>query len=151
MGRDYTGLEKFFRDRIKRFPQEKSNYFMLIEAAFRNPAMNDIAPEIARLYFKNFPQDYIGINAIAWGLLNKLQFNTPAMQAADEAVQLLKTAPDFNDNSRYLATASLTAYRQCKLRHAVLLADAAIKSTTDPAEKAFLENLLQYYRSLLRK
>lgn len=150
MSRDHAGLEKFFRDRIKRFPQEKSNYFMLIEASFRNPGMNHIAPEIARLYFKNFPQDFAGINAIAWGLLNKLQFNIEAVKASDEAVKILNTAPNFHTNSRYLATASLTAYRQCKLRNAIMLADAAIKSATDPSEKAFLENLLQYYRSLLQ-
>ena len=143
---DHKALETFFRDRIKRFPNDANNYFMLIEASFRNPAMSGIAPEVAQEYFQKFPQDTVGINAVCWSLLNKLPFNAEAFKAVCAGENILKKSPAAG-SSRILATRSLIAYKKCHLRQAIAFATHALNLADTPQDKAFLTELLRYYQA----
>ena len=148
MSGDFTGLEKFFRERIKKYPQEPANYFMLLEAAFRNPVMQKIAPAIAREYFARFPNNGDMINAIAWSLLNQMPYDSEAFSAAVAAEKILTANPAFAKQPRVLVTRSLTAYRKCDLQQAVNFAQQALKLTANEIDKAFIANLLKYYQQI---
>lgn len=141
---DIAALEKFFNDRIKRFPQEKSNYFMLIESAFRNPQMSKTAAETALEYFKNFPQDYRGINAICWSLITKQPLDAQALAAACAGEELLTKSPLVED-SRILTTRSLIAYKKCHLLRAIAYGRQALFAAQNANDKAFIADLLKYY------
>jgi mannitol-1-phosphate/altronate dehydrogenase len=147
MSGDFAGLEKFFRERIKKYPQEPANYFMLIEASFRHPALNRTAPAIAREYFKKFPENSTEINAICWSLLNQLPYSAEAFAAVCAGEKLLQNAKAANE-SRILVTRSLIAYRKCDLKmanHYAKKAQSAARNTTD---KAFINELLKYYQAV---
>ena len=148
MLRDYAGLEKFFRARMKKYPQEPANYFMLLEAAFRNPVMQKTAPAIAREYFARFPNNGDMINAIAWSLLNQMPYDSEAFSAAVAAEKLLAANPAFAKQPRVLMTRSLLAYRRCDLALAIKLAEQAAGKPQSVAEKAFITQILQYYKNL---
>ena len=120
---------------------------MLIEAAFRLSALNHIAPEIAQVYIKSFPSDTDNINAIAWSLLNDMPLNIQALKTAIQAVNILEQSPAANQ-SRILATRALLAYRQCKLKAAIELAQSARKQANTEQEKAFLANMAEYFRQI---
>ena len=148
MLRDHAGLEKFFRARMKKYPQEPANYFMLLEAAFRNPVMQKTAPAIAREYFARFPNNGDMINAIAWSLLNQMPYDSEAFSAAVAAEKILTANPAFAKQPRVLVTRSLTAYRKCDLQQAVNFAQQALKLTANENDKAFIANLLKYYQQI---
>jgi len=147
MSGDFAGLEKFFRDRIKKYPQEPGNYFMLLEACFRNPALNRTAPAIAGEYFKKFPANSIEINAICWSLLNQMPYSAEAFTAACAGEKLLQRSAAANE-SRILVTRSLIAYRKCDLKMANHYAQKARSAARNTTDKTFINELLKYYQAV---
>ncbi len=143
-------LEKFLQERIEQHPQWPEAYFMRLEAAYRLPALASTLPDTARRYYRNFPGDASGINAIAWSLLNNAPFNAEAFQAAADAVKLLTAMPENAQNSRVLATRALLAYRQCRLDETLRLLQTACDKATGAAEKKFLTGLLNYFQQIQR-
>ena len=147
---DHRQLEAFFRSRIKRFPDAPENYIMLIEAALRNPPITAIIPEIAQEFIKNCPDDSENINALAWSLLNNLPFNTQALETAGKAVGLLQKSA-IADQSNVLATRALLAYRKCDLALALELITKAQAGAVSNSEKAFLQEIKNYFEHLSKK
>lgn len=141
-------LEKFFRDRIQRFPQAKENYLMLIQAAYRLPEMSNVAPQVAGEFLKKFPEDAENINSIAWTLLTNVPFDAEAFKVVIQAEAILAAIPEVRQNSRILATRAITAHRRCDLPLAKKLTQTAVKKAADPSEKLFLEKLLQYFNTI---
>ena len=141
-------LVKFYRERIKRDPSAPENYFMLLEAAFRIPQLQSLAPAIAREFIQACPGELENINAVAWSLLNNQPLNIQAFTAAEAAVKLLSQAPESRQTSRILATRALLAYRKCDLKSAIELSGQALQKATSPAEKALLDDLLKYFKQI---
>lgn len=144
---DIAGLEKFFRSRIKRFPDDTGNYIMLLEAALRLPPLQRQAPALAREFIKTFPNDAENINAVAWSLLTNLAFDAEAFSAACHAVRVLEKHPRAN-SSRVLTTRALIAYRKCDLAKAVTLIKRAQIQTNSISEKAMLSGLEKYFNQI---
>ena len=145
---DVAGLEKFFRGRIQKFPDEPVNYLMLLEAALRIPELNGQLPLLAEEFIKKFPDDIENINAVAWSLLNNAPFDAAAFAVVCKAGKLLQAHPRAANSSRVLATRALIAYRQCDLDKAITLVKRAIAQAGSIKEKNMLTGLEKYFNQV---
>ena len=110
--------------------------------------MSSVAPQVAGEFLKKFPDDAENVNSIAWTLLTNAPFDAEAFKIVMQANAILSAMPEVQQNSRILATRAVTAHRRCDLPMAKKLTQAAIKKAADPAEKQFLEKLLQYFSAI---
>ena len=145
---DIAGLEKFFNDRIKRFPQVQENYFMLLEASLRLHPLAATAPQTAKSFIQNFPNEFESISAIAWTLLNNAPFDAAALAVVSDACAILQKAPAASVSGKILTTRALFAYRSCKLQEALNLLRQAYERTGNAQEKAFVKNMLEYLKAV---
>ncbi len=141
-----AGLEKFYRSRIKRFPDDKGNYLALLEAATRLSQLNRTAPEIAGEFIQRFPADKENINTVLWSLLNAMPYDKNVLKCAVENEKLLTQTSGLNAHTsgRMLMTRALIAYRRNRGSEALQLARQALQKTSSPGEKAFVENFIEY-------
>ena len=151
--RDYRALADFLKKRIRRNPEMPEAWYMLLDLSCRVPELSPELAPTAQGYFRQFPEDCAGINAVVWNLLNNAPMQSAALRLAGEGLALLRTressiAPE--RRSRYLACRALFAYRVGRLETAAELADEAVKTAGSAAEKAYLGNLADYFRTALK-
>ena len=146
------GLEKFYRQRMERFPENRGNYLALLQAACRIGQLNDKAPEIAGKFISKFPDDQANINAVLWSLLNNLPYSKNALQCAVRYEKYLTCDPAVNPSlaGRLLMTRALIAYRRCRGAEALKLAKASRSITTSAAEKLFVEKFIEYLTEAIK-
>lgn len=145
---DIAGLEKFYRERIKRYPEEKGNYFTLINAACRIRQLNRIAPEIADDFIKKFPGDIENVNSVLWSLLNDLPYSAGALQVALKWEKLLKNIPEDQESAPVLITRSLLASRCGKIAEAIRFCEKAVKKTKTKTSGEFPQQFLDYLKTI---
>lgn len=145
---DIAGLEKFYRERIKRYPEEKGNYFTLINAACRLRQLNDIAPEIADEFIKKFPADINNVNAVLWSLLNDLPYNARALKVVLKWEKLLQAVPEKSATAPILMTRALLASRCGNIADAVKLCQQAIAKAPTRDAKRFPREFLEYLQTI---
>ncbi len=150
--RNYPALGEFLKRRIERYPAQPEAYFMLLDLSCRVAQLQDALPEAAAGYYRQFGEDFSGVNAVVWNLLTNAPFRAEALKLAAEGMTRLealaaKNPPPETLRSRYLATQALYAYRLGDIKRAVILAGESVKAAPNAAEKQFLEGLLDYYRT----
>lgn len=148
---DIAGLEKFYRDRIKRYPAEKGNYFTLINAACRIRVMNNIAPEIADIFITRFPDDVNNVNAVLWSLLNDLPYNANALKIVLKWEKLLSAVPEKSATAPLLITRALIASRCGKIAEAIKLCEKAVSKAATAESKVFPLQFLEYLKTIPQK
>ena len=148
---DIAGLEKFYRERIKRNPEEKGSYFTLINAACRIRVLNNTASEIAEEFIKKFPDDISNVNAVMWSLLNDLPYDANALKVVLKWEKLLSAVPEKSATPQILMTRSLLASRCGKIAEAVKLCEKALNKANSQEAKAFPEQFLKYLKTIPAK
>ena len=148
---DIAGLEKFYRERIKRYPEEKANYFTLINTACRIAAMNSAAPEIADQVMSKFPADTDNLNAVMWTLLNRLPYNAEALKVVLKWEKLLNNLPENSATAQVLMTRSLLASRRGRINEAITLCEKAVSKAVSEEAKTFPKQFLEYLKAIPQK
>ncbi len=148
---DIDGLEKFYRERITRYPEEKANYFAFINTACRIDVLNDIAPEIANKFIQKFPSDINNVNAVMWNLLNKLPYNPQALKVVLKWEKLLRAVPENALTAPILMTGSLLASRCGRIAEAIKLCERAISKSATAQAKEFPVQFLEYLKAIPQK
>ena len=148
---DIAGLEKFYRERIRRYPEEKANYFTLINTACRINVLNNTAPEIADEFIKKFPADIANVNAVMWSLLNGLPYSAAALKVVLKWEKLLAQLPEKEETAQILMTRSLLASRCGKIAQAIKFCEKAISVSAFEEAKVFPKQFLEYLQAIPQK
>ena len=145
---DFTGLAKFYQNRIKRYPEEKGSYFTLINAACRIPQLNGFAPATADEFIKKFPGDINNVNAVLWSLLNELPYDANAFKVVLKWEKLLSAVAEKSASPQILMTRSLLASRCGRIAEAIKLCEKAIQNAPTAEAGKFPENFLEYLKAI---